>query len=395
MRILHYQRDMRLKGGGVVRFVLDVAAAVAARGHDVVVASPETAELPASWSQGRAGFPRPLRLPPTGRALDAWGSRGRRELLRALEGIDVVHIHGAWWPTNVQVGRAADRVGVPYVITPHGMLDDVALAQKRAKKLIFHALAGRRLFQRAAAVHVTAQGERAQAGKWFRAAAWSVVPPVVDFSPFRELPGPAEAIAAFPPPIPDAPVVLFLSRVHPQKHPEVLVDAVAVLKERGSPYNLFIAGPGDAEYTQSLLRRAEARGIGDRTRYLGMVSGRLKVSLYQLARVLALPSPQESFGLVLVEAMACGTPTVAAETIDIAPELREARAATLVASEPAAFADAIAGAAPDSPERARLVGAGRAWLGSHLDPDRVAMQYEAMYRDICGSCGHFSAARGV
>jgi len=383
VRILHYQRDANLKRGGVIRYVLDVAAGVAALGHEVTVASPDVSHLPEAWRAGSPGLPRTLQLPACEGPLDTWKRDALAEVGRAVAGAGVVHVHGTWWPSNIQIARAAERAGVPYVATVHGMLDREALSHGRVKKRLFHALAGRRFFERARAVHVTAEGEKLQAQRWFRAAAWSIVPPVVDFGPFKSLAGPDAARGAFPPPLPGAPVVLFLSRVHPQKRTEVLIDAVGVLKSRGIDCNLYIAGPGEPAYIESLRRRAAERSINDRTLFPGMVGGDLKASLYQLARVFALPSPQESFGLVLVESMACGTPVVAADSIDIAPELRNAAAASLAPCTPEGFAGAIAPLLPESKRREEVIGAGRRWLAEHLDPGRVVLQYEALYRDIC------------
>lgn len=147
--------------------------------------------------------------------------------------------------------------------------------------------------------------------------------------------------------------------------------------------NLFIAGPGESEYIESLKKRAIERGVGDRTRLLGMVTGRLKASLYQLAEVFALPSPQESFGLVLAEAMVCGTPAVTTKGVDIWPELEAAGAAVLAEATPAAFAEVL-GRLLDNPAlRARLSGAGRELVLEYLDPAAVALQYETLYESIC------------
>lgn len=382
MRILHYQRDMRLTGGGVVRFVLDLCAAIAARGHEVTLAAPDLSDIPEAWKGRTPGLPRALKLPEPDLPLGLWGPRAMREVRSALTAADAVHVHGAWWPTNVQAARAAQGLGVPYVLTPHGMFDDWAMTQKAGKKRVFHTLFGRRMFEHAAVVQVTAQGELNQSRKWFGGARTAVIPPVVDLEAFKVLPGPQEARAAFAPPLAAAPVVLFLSRVHPQKCAEVLIDAVALLKERSVDCNLFIAGPGEDEYLGSLTRRAAERGVGDRTRLLGMVSGRMKASLYQLAQVFAHPSPQESFGLVLAEAMVCGTPAVATRGVDIWPELEAGRAALLTERTPAAFATVLGRLMGDPALRAGLADAARAWVADYLDPSKVAMQYEALYEGI-------------
>ncbi len=394
MRILHYQRDLRLTGGGVIRFILDVCAVMAARGHEVVIASPDTPEIPAEWGVKGAAVPRFIKLPQPRMAFDLWGPRAVREVRQAVAWADVVHLHGPWWPTNAQLGGCARRQGVPYIVTVHGMLDDWSVAQNSGRKHAFLAIAGRRFLESAAAVHVTARGELDQATRRFRAGRTYVIPPMLNMERLRDLPGPDEAAAAFAVPLPGAPVVLFLSRVHPQKCPDVLIDAVAILKDRGIDCNLLIAGPGENDYLGGLTRRAGERGVADRTRLLGMVVGRRKLSLYQLADVFALPSPQESFGLVLVEAMACGTPAISTRTIDIWPELTASRAAVLTDRTPEAFAGAIERVLGDRAFREALVESAGAWVRDHLDSAAVASAYESMYADVCRKDGGVTAKAG-
>jgi len=383
VKILHYQRDMRLAGGGVVRFVMDVCAAVAARGHEVVIAAPDVSDLPEAWRTGAPGVPRTRTVPAPDLPLELWSPRALREVRGAISGFDALHIHGVWWPSSVQMGRLAERLGIPYAVTPHGMFDDWAMKHSPVRKKLFYTLFARRLVGRAAIVQVTAQGELNQSQKWFPSTPSTIIPPVIDLSLFKVLPGPQEARAAFPPPLPGAPVILFLSRVHPQKCSEVLIDAAALLKQRGVDCNLFIAGPGEPAYLDSLTWRARDKGVEDRTRLLGMVSGRLKASLYELATIFALPSPQESFGLVMTEAMSCGTPVVTTRGVDIWPELETAGVAVLSELSAPAFAEAIAALLGDPARRERLSHAAGRWLSEYLDPAAVGVQYESMYRNIC------------
>ncbi len=382
MKILHYHRNIRLEKGGVVRFVLDVCAAMAARGHEVTLASPDITDVPAAWTRGASGMPGVVQLPAPLPRLGVWGPAGMHRARAALAGVDVAHLHGAWMPTNVQLGRAAERLGVPYVMSPHGMLDDWCTSQSASKKRLFHALAGKRLFTHAAAVHCTAQAELDQSQKWFPGARTAVIPLLIDMDQFRTPPGPEEARSAFPRPLARAPTVLFLSRLHPKKGVEVLIDAVAALKSRGVDCNLLIAGSGDGSYAAALGRRVGERGITDRTRFLGMVTGRLKVSLFQSADVLALPTSQENFGLALAEAMACGVPAVTTKGVDIWPELEASGGAVLCEAMPEAFAAALERVLGDPGARARLSDAARAWAAGYLDPRSVALQYERLYDDI-------------
>jgi len=383
VKILHYHRNIRLEKGGVVRFVLDLCAAMAARGHEVMLVSPDIYDAPREWHDRADTLPRALRAPVPRGPLGLWNRLDKGDVAKLVRRAEVVHLHGAWMPTNIQAGRMAERWGVPYLVSPHGMLDDWCTAQSPRRKRVYHALAGRRLFNRAAAVHCTARAELDQAKRWFDNPRTTVVPLLMDLTPFATAPGADDARAAFPPPLEGAPVVLFLSRLHPKKRPEVLIDAVALLRDMSIPCNLLIAGTGDREYAASLERLAAHRGIADRTRFLGMVTGPLKVSLFSMADVFALPTSQENFGLAVAEAMAAGTPTVTTRGVDIWPELAEGGA---VLAEPTAqsFAQSIAQLLADPVLRARKTETARRWAGVALDPERVAARYESLYRWALG-----------
>ncbi len=383
MKILHYHRNIRLEKGGVVRFVLDLCAAMAGRGHEVVLLSPDIYDAPREWQERTDSLPRALRAPVPHGPLGLWNRLDRGDVRKLARRVDVIHMHGAWMPSNVQLGRIAEQLGVPYLVSPHGMLDDWCTAQSPRRKRVYHRFAGKRLFDRAAAVHCTAGAELEQARKWFDNPRTTVVPLLMDLSPFATLPGPAEARAAFPPPLEGAPVVLFLSRLHPKKRPEVLIDAVAHLKEMSIPCNLLIAGSGDRDYTAALERRAADRGIADRTRFVGMVTGTLKVSLFTMADVFALPTSQENFGLAVAEAMAAGTPTITTRGVDIWPELVQG-GAVLAEPDAGSFAREISRLLADPALRARKSEEARRWATAALDPGAVAARYESLYRWALG-----------
>ncbi len=191
MRILHYLPSLDPTRGGPVRAVTDLAKGLASRGHTVTLAATSLGELPEGGSngfqvvriEGKEVIEKPFSSPQRVRA---------RALLDAH---DIVHVHGAWSTSNLTFARHARRTGKPYLVSPRGMLDDWSMAQKRFKKRVYMVLAGRTMFERAAAVHCTAEGELRQSGKWFPKGHGVVLPNFLDLNPFRNAPGPAEALA--------------------------------------------------------------------------------------------------------------------------------------------------------------------------------------------------------
>jgi glycosyltransferase involved in cell wall biosynthesis len=91
------------------------------------------------------------------------------------------------------------------------------------------------MLRHAALIHTTAEEEKRQAARWIDAARARVVPYICDLEPFDDLPGPDLARRRFEIDEGGGPTVLFLSRIHYKKSPEILIRAAALLRERGNP----------------------------------------------------------------------------------------------------------------------------------------------------------------
>lgn len=118
---------------------------------------------------------------------------------------------------------------------------------------------------------------------------------------------------------PGAPVVLFAGKLVELKQPLQLVEAVSKVHRSGAPAELLIAGDGPLR--QAIEDRAAALGL--RLHLLGFCNQSRMPAAYAAADVLALPSQEESWGLVANEALACGTPVVVADSVGCAPDLAE------------------------------------------------------------------------
>lgn len=383
MRIVHVLNEVRIELGGVARAVLDMCAGLADAGHEVTLLTWDDADVPEAW-RGRAvdgvagaGLPRSmlLRRGPV-RTLPAESLRRAGGVIGAA---DVLHLHNPWEPANLQLAAAARRAGVPYVLSIHGMLDEWSMLQSRLKKRVFRAVGGARLVRRAAAIHCTAEAERLQAERWITPAPGVVVPLIMDLSDYAVLPGAEVARRGVLAGMGSEPIVLFLSRIHPKKGGETLIRAVAQVRSGVRPCSLVFAGTGEDAYVGSLRALAAELGLEGAVRFVGLVRGAEKLSLYQAAAVLAIPTHQENFGLVFPESLACGTPVVTTRGVDIWPELESSGGAVIVDRTPGAFAEAIGGLVADA-DRARAMGlSGRAWVLRELAPERTVERLVGMY----------------
>lgn len=378
---LHYVREIRKSLGGVVSTVLDLCGSTAARGHRVVLVTCDAADVPSHWLDGGDRMPEVVVVAPSRTSKRLLSRSALQKCNELAETIDLAHLHTPWELGNYQLGPLFRRHSVPYVVTVHGMLDHYVMAQKAMKKRVFLSLGGRRLFTQATTIHFTAQSEQEQASTYVSVADRAFVEScAIDLSLYRDLPGLEPAYRAFPEIDRDKPKILFLSRVHPKKGLDLLLRAMKILRAASRSYQLLIAGPGEDRYIAELKSLAEELGVADEVQFLGMVSGVEKTSLYQTADVFVLPTHQENFGLVLPEAMACGTPVITTRGTDIWREL-ESGGATIVDESPSQIADAVVAVTADPERRRRLGEQGREFVYGWLDADRIAASYESMYFD--------------
>ncbi|MFC5066347.1 glycosyltransferase family 4 protein, partial [Actinomycetospora atypica] len=184
--------------------------------------------------------------------------------------------------------------------------------------------------------------------------------------------------------VPPAPVrerrdVVFVGRLEiAQKGLDLLLDAWALAADRVEG-DLLLAGTGPDE--AALRERARERGIADRVRFLGWVAGRDKAELVSRARVAAVPSRFETFGIVAAEALAVGTPVVAFD-IDCLREVVPADGGVLVPGLDAAdYAEALVALVEDEPRRAVTARRGPDLARIH-DWDALAATQDAFYRRV-------------
>lgn len=382
MRIVHSMPTLRLADGGVVRAVMDLCGGLAAEGRDVTLITCDDTDAPASWKSGGAGVPRVVRVPRPSLPGGFFSGAQMRGIEGHLRGASVLHLHAMWTTSNPQIAKAARRLGVPYVLSVHGMLDDWCMEQKRLKKAVYMALLARSMLNNASCIHCTAEFELAQARKHFDSSRvrGEVIPLVFDLSGFLHPPGPELARQKFGLPDDGVPTLLFLSRIHVKKGVDVLLRAAAELVRRGVSFRLAIAGTGEPAYEQEMRSLAASLGLqGDRARFLGLVTGDEKVSLYQAADVLLIPTSQENFGFVFVESLAAGTPLVTTKGVDTWPELEASGGATIIGRDPAAWAGAVEMLVKDRAALRERGRRGREWALANLDAGRTLARFVAMY----------------
>jgi glycosyltransferase involved in cell wall biosynthesis len=293
-----------------------------------------------------------------------------------VRSFDIVHIHSVFSHPSLAAGRACRRQSVPYVVRPLGHLDRWSLRQHAYRKRLFLVLGGDRMLRRAAAIHWTAGAEQEAAAGGLGALPGFVIPLGVDdslFSPRRE------SFRAKTPQFAGRPYLLFLSRLHPKKNVEALIEAFGRLE--GSGHHLVIAGNGEESYVTKLRARADEAAPG-RVTFAGWLDGDRKRSALQGADLFVLPSFQENFGIAAAEAMAAGVPVVLGEGVNLASEVREKGAGWVTAPTVDALTAGLREALASGDERRRRGEAAGRLAEERFRWSSVAEALESQYESI-------------
>lgn len=227
------------------------------------------------------------------------------DIRKNIENFDLVHIHGLWHPTAYPVARMCDKLKIPFVMSPHGMLEPDALNRSKFKKKFFWDSFYRKVFERASAIHCTAYSEVLNSKKFYsRHDNIFYVPNGIDYP--MELPKNERRY------------LLFIARLHPKKGLELLLTALQNFPE----LSLKVAGTGDPAYEQSIKNLALDLGLSDRVEFLGFIVGKEKQELYRNAMFTVVPSFSEGLPLVSLESLANGSPLLITKSSNV-PEVTE------------------------------------------------------------------------
>lgn len=382
MNILHVIRSLDPSQGGPPVVAACLAAAQAGLGHRVCLAYQLRAGeedraatlLSATQDANRVEL---LPLPVTGPLPLALPGL-RRALRQHTAGRDMLHLHGVWDPVLPLAALAAKRAGLPYVLTPHGMLDPWCLRQKRFKKLLALRLFYADMLRGARFVQALNAAEGAQVQCLGLARRLEILPNGL-FS--RELRAMGEASPGDGTLRRDGrPYVLFLGRLHFKKGLDMLAQAFHLTAEAVPDADLVVVGPDQGEQDR-FARSIDRLGLSARVRLPGPIYGPDKYAALRGAACFCLPSRQEGFSMAVLEALGCGTPVVLSHACNF-PEADAAGAGRCVDLRPEALAEALAGYLSDQALRRRAGLAGRELVAARYTWETIAADMCAAYQCV-------------
>jgi glycosyltransferase involved in cell wall biosynthesis len=321
MKILRSIHSVNPVLGGPIESVRQSSAVLTSRGHEVEIVS-----LDAPTDSWIRDWPVPVHAVGPGFGNYGYAPRFSSWVGDQHKKYDAVIVQGIWQYNSFAIWRALHRTQMPYFVFPHGMLDPwfkQAYPLKHLKKLLYWSLAEHRVLRDAAAVLFTSEEEKRLARKSFPfyrcrevVVNYGTAGPKTDLASARE-----DFFTAFPP-LRGRRFLLFLGRLHEKKGCELLLEAFIAASESRAVDNsleLVVAGPCmDKAYQDRLKGIARGRSS---ISFVGMLTGTQKWGALSAADAFVLPSHQENFGIAVVEALACGTPVLISNKINISGEI--------------------------------------------------------------------------
>jgi phosphatidylinositol alpha-mannosyltransferase len=363
--------------GGVTEHVHNLAHTLIQSGHHAIIITSHMTESGRGHEHGLPdGDPAYVHRIGTSRVVYSAGSFARvttgirlhqqiREILRR-ERIDLVHVHGGLNPVlGLVAPDAAGDLDIPVVATFHSWFGRSALCR------IFRRPLQKRLDRHAAVIAVSQPVVDAHA-RYFEAD-WKIIPNGVDTSFFR--------------PVSSAPSsdgdgnaeLLFLGRLDPRNGLDTVLSAMPAVLEQFPEVRLTIAGDGPLRSVYKRLAAPIERHVD----FIGSVNGN-RPAVYSRADLYLCPTTKASFGITLLEAMACATPMVVSDITGFRELVSGGDEALLVPkSDPGAWANAVITLLRDQRRREQMGAAGLTKVARFAWP-HVAQEVTAVYRSALG-----------
>lgn len=289
----------------------------------------------------------------------------------------LVHFHGLWQIDHARKARECRRRGLPYVVSPHGMLEPWAWSHKWWKKWPYFQLIEKSHLASAAAVLATGMKEAARLRRFAAYQRIDSLPLGLSGDARPNYKAARHELGWAPEEI----VLLFLSRLHVKKGPDLLLQALASMKWPAVT-RLVIVGDGESAYVESLKRFATDRaGNLPRIDWIGAVWGEARWKYFQGADLFCLPTHSENFGLAVLEASQVGTRTLTTVETPWSEELAEGRGLIVtpqVNAIRAGLAAYFSSPRPTETQRTELAD----WAWNRFAWKELAPRYTAFYASI-------------
>lgn len=309
-----------------------------------------------------------------------WSNIFASWLFSHVQDYDLVHTNAIFSLSNLPAHWACQWHNVPYIMTPHGMLEPWALSYKAWKKQFYYRILERFALNKASAIQATASPEAKHLQRLGLTTSIVTIPNGVYESEFNALPDADIFYQKFPLTRGKL-LVLFLGRIDPKKGLDLLAKAFSSVRLHCSQVHLVIAGPDNIGFLPTAQNYFETLGCSEAVTFTGMLSGNLKYSAITAADIYIAPSYSEGFSMSILEAMASGLPCIITTGCNF-PEAGEEKAAYVVASKAEEIADALLFCLTHRDEARRTGHLARKFILENYTWEKVAEKLIALYQEI-------------
>lgn len=386
LKVLHVIPSINMSKGGPSSAVLQLCKGLAQQGVEVTLATDAEPGLKvresiverdgySTWYFKRMTDSYDVSLP-----LSRW-------LFSNVRSFDLVHLHSVFTYPPIPAAIAAKRSKVPYLLTPHGILMEWGMQNRRTVgKKISIKLIEKRILGGAELLHLTSVAERQELPPSLRNLPSEVIPLGVDLSAYAGpiVPGWLRTTYNIPE---DAIVVVTLSRLDPKKGLDLLLSSFGDAIDSGINAFLVMIGDGEPAFTASLKRDIQALGLADRVVLTGFFDDLQKARSLRDSDIFALTSYSESFGIAPIEAMASRLPVIVSDQVGIHPYVSNEKAGIVIPCDRSAVTDALARLALDESLRENMGNAGGKLAEEQFSTEAMVKTMITCYKRITGLKG--------
>jgi glycosyltransferase involved in cell wall biosynthesis len=293
---------------------------------------------------------------------------------------DVIHIHEYRTVLAIVIHHYAKKYGIPYVLQPRGSVPTIS---KSKQKKLFDILFGQAIIGDANKIIASSKIESEQYRDVFPKLNNEKIvhmPNGIDLETYQNLPQKGEFKKKHSIKI-DEKIILFLSRIHERKGADMLIEVFSKLKSKFDRVKLVIAGP-DEGYLDTLKLIVSKLDIEREVIFPGPLYEKDKLEAYVDADVFVLPSKskEESFGNVVLEALACGTPVIITNNCGVSEWISD-DVGYVVNYDKDQLRDAIFKVLSDGELRRRFGERGKKLVMEEFDWDGIVRKLEGVYEN--------------
>jgi glycosyltransferase involved in cell wall biosynthesis len=249
-------------------------------------------------------------------------------LFKHVKDYDLVHTNAIFSYPILPASWACQFHRVPYIMTPHGMLEPWALAYKAWKKNFYFSLLEKPALQNASGIQMLASTEAQRVKQLGINAPLLLIPNGIHTHDFEELPS-AEIFYRQFPETRNKTLILFLGRIDPKKGLDLLATAFAQVHNLFPTVHLIVAGQDNIGYLPTVKEYFSKASCLEAVTFTGMLTGETKYSALAAANIFVVPSYSEGFSMSVLEGMASALPCVITTGCNF-PEAEAAGAARVV-----------------------------------------------------------------